>query len=74
MVGEPKEYFPPFYISQLVVDEASAGDPAAARERLKVVQDLPLLDITPEVVDRASSILASGNALAGLLPTLHTSP
>jgi hypothetical protein len=34
------------YISQLVVDEASAGDPVAARERLKVLQDLPLLDIT----------------------------
>ncbi|MGO9261631.1 MAG: type II toxin-antitoxin system VapC family toxin [Bryobacteraceae bacterium] len=36
------------YISQLVLDEASAGDPVAARERLKVLQDLPLLDITPE--------------------------
>ena len=48
------------YISQLVVDEASAGDPVAARERLKVVQDLPLLDITPEVAELASGILASG--------------
>ena len=28
------------YISQLVVDEASAGDPFAARERLKALQDL----------------------------------
>jgi hypothetical protein len=48
------------YISQLVVDEASAEDPVAARERLKVVQDLPLLDITPEVAELASGILASG--------------
>ena len=48
------------YISQLVVDEAGAGDPIAARERLKVLQDLPLLDITPEVADLASSILGSG--------------
>jgi predicted nucleic acid-binding protein len=48
------------YISQLVVDEVGAGDPAAARKRLKVLQDLPLLDITPEVADVASSILASG--------------
>lgn len=48
------------YISQLVVDEASGGDPAAARERLKVIQDLPLLDITPEVEVLASGILASG--------------
>jgi hypothetical protein len=49
------------YISQLVVDEASSGDPGAARERLKVIQHLPLLDITPDVVVLASSILASGS-------------
>jgi hypothetical protein len=49
------------YISQLVIDEAGAGDPAAARDRLKMIQDLPLLDITIEVAELASSILASGN-------------
>jgi len=48
------------YISQLVLDEVSAGDPVAARERLKPIQDLPLLDITPEIAGLASSILASG--------------
>jgi len=48
------------HISQLVVDEASAGDPHAAGERLKVIQDYPLLDITPEVGVLASSFLASG--------------
>jgi hypothetical protein len=48
------------YISQLVIDEASAGDPAAARQRLKVLQELPLLDITPETAELASSILATG--------------
>ena len=48
------------YISQLVIDEASAGDPAAARQRLKALQDLPLLDITPEIAELASSILAAG--------------
>src|ERR1039458_10389339 len=48
------------YISQLVVDEAAAGDPVAARERLKALQGLPLLDITPEVTELASGILASG--------------
>src|SRR5512140_3838035 len=51
------------YISQLVVDEASAGDPAAARERLKVIQDVPLLDITPEV-----EVLASGIRASGIIP------
>src|ERR1039458_3299547 len=48
------------YISQLVVDEAGAGDPVAALKRLKVLQGLSLLDITPEVAELASSILASG--------------
>ena len=47
-------------ITQLVVDEAEAGDPVAVRKRLKVLQGLSLLDITPEVAELASSILASG--------------
>jgi hypothetical protein len=48
------------FLSQLVIDEAGAGDPAAARERLKTLRDLPLLDITPEVTELASRILDSG--------------
>jgi hypothetical protein len=32
----------------------------AARQRLKVLQSLPLLDITPEVAELTSGILASG--------------
>jgi predicted nucleic acid-binding protein len=51
------------FISQLVVDEASAGDPAAVRERLKAIQDLPLLDILPE-----AGPLAAGLLNAGILP------
>ena len=48
------------YISQLLVDDVSAGDPVVARERLKVLQDLSLLDITPEVTELGTGILASG--------------
>jgi hypothetical protein len=47
------------YLSQLVIDEVSAGDPTAS-DRLKTLKDLPLLDITPEVADLASGILATG--------------
>jgi hypothetical protein len=61
------------YISQLVLDEAGAGDPMAARERLRVLQSLPLLDITPEVAELTSGILASGKIPAKLRPTLRTS-
>ena len=32
------------FVSQLTVDECSAGDPAAAAERLEVLRDIPLLD------------------------------
>lgn len=48
------------YISQFVLDEAGAGDAIAARERLKVLQPFPLLDITPEVSVLASALVASG--------------
>ena len=47
-------------VSQLVIDEVSAGDTGAAGERLKIVKDIPLLDITPEVTVLASRILSSG--------------
>ena len=45
------------YVSQFVIDEAKAGDPAAARERMKVIKGFPLLDITPEVGMIAADIL-----------------
>jgi hypothetical protein len=48
------------YISQFVIDEARAGDAKAARDRLIAIRNFPLLDITPEVDDLATRILASG--------------
>lgn len=48
------------YISQLVIDEAGAGDPGAARERMLILRDFAMLDLTPEVGHLASAILASG--------------
>ena len=47
------------YISQFVLDEAKAGDPEAARDRMKAIRNLPLLDITPEVEVLAVSLLES---------------
>jgi hypothetical protein len=35
------------YLSQLVIDEVSAGDPVVAGERLKALRGLPLLDSLP---------------------------
>lgn len=47
------------FISQLVLDEAAAGDPAAAVERLAALKDLPQLDITDDVVALAGALVAA---------------
>jgi hypothetical protein len=46
------------FISQLVIDECSEGDPSAAAERLEVVKDLDLLQSTDEVDDLANALIA----------------
>lgn len=50
--------------SQLVVDEVSAGDPTAAAERLRYLDQIPLLDVSePEI-----SLLADELVQEHLLP------
>jgi hypothetical protein len=48
------------FISQFVLDEASAGDPQAAQERLAILNPLPLLDISDAVLELAAAILHTG--------------
>jgi predicted nucleic acid-binding protein len=48
------------YVSQFVLDEAAAGDADAARERLDVLNDLPLLDIMEAVSRLALALLQAG--------------
>ena len=48
------------YVSQVVIDEASAGDPTEARKRLAVVSGLAVLDLTPGAESLTQAILASG--------------
>jgi predicted nucleic acid-binding protein len=48
------------YVSQFVLDEAGAGDAEAAKRRLAVLVDLPVLDLTPEVRLVAGEILLHG--------------
>ena len=47
------------YVSQFVLDEAAAGDTAAGRERLAVLEGLPVLDLTEEVIDLAEALKTS---------------
>ena len=54
-------------ISEIVLDEAAAGDADAAQRRLIFLQDLPLLDLNEEVNDVAKAVIESG-----LLPKAAT--
>ena len=51
-------------ISQVVIDEASAGDPAEVQKRLAIISGLPVLQITEPAQSLAETIMA-----AGILPT-----
>lgn len=44
-------------ISQLVLDEASAGDPEAARARLGLIKNLRALDLNEDVWELASALV-----------------
>jgi predicted nucleic acid-binding protein len=46
--------------SQLVVREASAGDPQAAKERLEKLTTLTLLEVTEEAMTLAQELLTTG--------------
>lgn len=48
------------FVSQFVVDEAGAGDAEAAKRRLAVLADIPVLDLTAEVRLVAREILRLG--------------
>ena len=46
--------------SQLVLDEAGAGDPTAAQERIDLLENIPLLDIQhPDVQVLADELIAN---------------
>lgn len=45
------------FVSQLVLDEARAGDPKAAERRTDRLAGVPLLDITPAAVELARRLL-----------------
>lgn len=48
------------YVSQVVIDEASAGDPTEAQKRLAVISGLAVLDLTPGAESLTQAILGSG--------------
>lgn len=48
------------YVSQMVVQEASVGDPTAAEQRLQVLDETPLLELTEEAVTFAEKLVQEG--------------
>src|SRR4029077_16426176 len=47
-------------VSQVVIDEASVGDPAEVQKRLAIIGGLPALEITEYADSLAEAIMASG--------------
>ncbi len=47
-------------ISESVLRECGAGDPDAAKKRLTVLNDVPLILITEQALDLANSLVAKG--------------
>lgn len=48
------------YASQIVVQEARGGDPKAASSRLKILEGISILELTPESRDLAKRLLTQG--------------
>ena len=48
------------FISQVVIDEASAGNSSEAVKRMDIIKDLPVLEFTDEAESLALTILSSG--------------
>lgn len=48
------------YASQVVVEEAKAGNPDAAKKRLRVLSAFPLLEITPIALELSNELTRSG--------------
>src|SRR4051812_34807761 len=47
-------------VSQVVIDEASAGDPAEAQKRLTIISGLPSLEVTADAESLTQAIMAAG--------------
>jgi predicted nucleic acid-binding protein len=48
------------FVSQIVIDEVSAGDPEEARRRMEIIDMFPVLEVTEEAELLAKAILDSG--------------
>ena len=47
-------------VSQVVIDEASVGDPAEVQKRLAIIGGLPILEVTADAESLTQAIIAAG--------------
>src|ERR1043165_2419050 len=47
-------------VSQVVIDEATLGDPAEVQKRLAIIADLPTLEVTEDARALGKAIMAAG--------------
>lgn len=60
------------YISPYVIEEASAGDPTAAAERIEALRAIPVLPIASEIPELAEFLLLGGGLpLKAKIDALH---
>jgi len=55
-------------VSQVVIDEASLGDPDEVQKRLAIIAGLPTLDVTEDAKALATAIMAAGMLPAHAFP------
>jgi hypothetical protein len=67
------------FVSQFVLDEVGLGDPDAARQRLEILVDIPLLDVREDVFTLADELMkrvplpprAAADSLHIAIATVH---
>lgn len=47
------------FVSQIVIEEARAGDPYTAEKRLAAIENLPLLEVSEEAIQLAQNLVTS---------------
>jgi len=48
------------FVSQIVIDEVSAGDPEESKKRMDIIDPFPILEVTEEAEQLTRAILADG--------------
>jgi predicted nucleic acid-binding protein len=48
------------YVSELVIQEVTAGDPLLANQRLEILREVPVLAVSGEILELAENLITQG--------------